>query len=238
MPGRATPKTAISTGSPPAAGDHGHSQSGDETEYIPSAAFTCSSNLPVHISRIHTNMTLDQAIQLALLATQIAPDTIRQRVIGTDAFSFGKSPDGLDILKPIPDKIRIIRDEVFTTGGPVSPASVGQKPADLMKAENARVSVQNGTQTPALASKTSDYFKGLGINVVDQSNSDLKSYSFLIVYSSKPYTVAYLAKLLDIPSSRILNRTDPNIAFDVAVILGNDWVKKTPTPLRCSEIHH
>jgi LCP family protein required for cell wall assembly len=179
---------------------------------------------------IHTNMTLDQAIQMALLVTQISPDTIRQRVIGTDAFSFGKSPEGLDILKPIPDRIRIIRDEVFTTGGPVSPASVGQNPAELMKAENARVSIQNGTQTPGLASRTSEYFKGLSINVVNETNSELKSLSFLIVYSSKPYTAAYLAKLLDIPSSRILNRTDPNIPYDVAVILGNDWVKKTPTP--------
>lgn len=182
-------------------------------------------------SGIHTNMTLDQAVQLALLVAQIPPDTIRQRVIGTDAFTFGKSPDGLDILKPIPDKIRLIRDEVFTTGGPVGPAAVAQDPAELMKAENARISVQNGTQTPGLASRTSQYFKSLGINVVEETNAELKSSTVLIMYSSKPYTAAYLAKMMNIPDSHIFSRSDPpNPQIDLAVILGNDWVTMTPTP--------
>ena len=180
---------------------------------------------------IHTNMSLNQAIQLALLVAQIPVDTIRQRVIGTDAFSFGTSPDGLSILKPIPDKIRLIRDEVFTTGGPVGPAAVAQNPSELMKAEAARISVQNGTQTPGLASRTSQYFKSLGLNVIEETNSELNNYSMIIMYTGKPYTAGYLAKLMDIPESRIFNRSDPpNPQVDIVVILGNDWVTKTPTP--------
>ena len=59
-----------------------------------------------------------------------------------DQVEFAKSPTGLDILIPIPDKIRLLRDEIFTTGGPAGPAAVDKDAAVLMKAENARVSVK------------------------------------------------------------------------------------------------
>ena len=56
-------------------------------------------------------------------------------VIGPNEISFGKSPDGLDILVPYPDRIRLIRDQVFTTGGPVGPAAIGQDAKTLAEAQ-------------------------------------------------------------------------------------------------------
>jgi anionic cell wall polymer biosynthesis LytR-Cps2A-Psr (LCP) family protein len=63
---------------------------------------------------ITTNLPLDQAIQLAVLAQQVPEENIKQGVIGSEHITFGKSPDGDDVLKPRPEQIRILRDEIFT----------------------------------------------------------------------------------------------------------------------------
>jgi LCP family protein required for cell wall assembly len=180
---------------------------------------------------IKTNLTIDQAVKLALLATQISTENIKKGVLGTTEVTFAKSSDGLDILIPIPDKIRLVRDNVFTTGGPVSPAAVGQDPKALMDAEKAKVSVRNGSTTSGLAAKTSTYLKGQGVNIVDEATAD-RAYEAteLVIYSGKPYTAQFLAKLFNIPSARILNKYDPNAQFDIVINLGRDWANKNPMP--------
>jgi hypothetical protein len=179
-------------------------------------------------SGISTNLSLDQIVQLALLAKDVPDEGIRSAIINSDDVTFGKSPDGLDILKPISDKIRIKRDEVFTTGGPVSPAAVTGDTTELMKQENARLSVQNATYTAGLASETATYFKEQGMNVVEETNAELTSTSMLIDYTGKPYTLNFLAKMMNIPTTRIYSRFDPNAQFDVAVVLGEDWAASNP----------
>ncbi len=181
---------------------------------------------------IHTNLTLQQAIQLALLVQQVPSDSIHQEVIGPQDATNGTSPDGLDILKPIMDKIRIKRDAIFTTGGPVGPAAISNSnPEDLMKAESAKISIQNATLTEGLAGRTSDFLKSKGMNIVDQSNAQLSSYTKIIIYSGKPYTLSYLAKLMNVPSAHIYNRvTADNPPADIVIVVGDDWAKSNPMP--------
>jgi len=121
-------------------------------------------------------------------------------------------------------------DEIFTTGGPVSPAAVASDPKELMVSENARVSVQNGTASPGLAGRTGDYLKSQGMNVAEETNTTLTPYTIIIDYSGRPYTVAYLAKLMNVPSNHIRSQYDPNATIDVAVQLGSDWVNQNPMP--------
>ncbi|GAP13423.1 transcriptional attenuator, LytR family [Longilinea arvoryzae] len=180
-------------------------------------------------SGIHTNLTLDQIIQLAWLMPQIDKQNIKSAVIGTDAVEFGKSPDGLDILRPIPDKVRLVRDEVFTTGGPVGPAAVAEDPVELMKAEAATVSLQNGTATAGLASKTTELLKPDGLNIVEETNADgIYDVTTIFVYGAKPYTVRYLIQKMGLENARVVNRYDPSVGYDIAVALGNDWAAKNP----------
>jgi LCP family protein required for cell wall assembly len=180
-------------------------------------------------SGIHTNMTLEQIIQLAWLMPQIDKDSIISRVIGTDAVEMGTSPDGLAILRPIPDQVRLVRDEVFISGGPVGPAAVGENPVELMKAEAARVSIQNGTLTAGLAGKTSELLKPDGLNVVEETNADgVYEFTTIFVYGPKPYTVQYLIEKMGLENARVVNRYDPNAVVDIAVALGNDWAAKNP----------
>jgi polyisoprenyl-teichoic acid--peptidoglycan teichoic acid transferase len=180
-------------------------------------------------SGIRTNLTLDEVIKLAWLAQQVPQENIKKAVIGTDAVSFGKSPDGLDILKPLPDKIRLIRDSIFTTGGPVGPAAVADDPVKLMKAEGAKVIIKNGTSVSGLANKTSDYLKAQGVNVVDTTNADqVYNNSMVYDYSGKPYTLRYLVDLMKIPTANVFSSYDPNTQADVVIVIGDDWATSNP----------
>ncbi len=174
-------------------------------------------------SGVHTNLTLDQIVQLALLAEQIPEENIKQAYIGSEQVEFATSPDGLDILRPIPDKVRIVRDEIFTTSGPVAPVEVSTDPTELMKLENARVSILNGTATGGLAGKTGDCLKSKGVNVTDVGDGQAQGATTMIIFSAKPYTAAYLAQLLSIPTSLIMNRYDPNATTDIQIIMGSEW---------------
>ncbi len=180
---------------------------------------------------IKTNLTLDQVIQLALLASQIPQDNIKKAVIGVNEVNFATSPDGLDILVPYPDKIRLLRDQVFTTGGPVGPAAVAQDPKELAVAENARITVLNGSAVGGMAAKTGTYLKDQGLNVIEEGNADqVYQNSTIIIYSAKPYTVSFLASMMEVGNARILNQYSPDAQTDVSVILGRDWAQKNPMP--------
>jgi LCP family protein required for cell wall assembly len=176
-------------------------------------------------SGISTNMTLTQVIQLAWLVQQIPEESIRHEVIGPPKdIEFGKSSDGQDINIPIPDQIRIKRDAIFTTGGPVGPAAIAGDPIELVKQENAKIIIKNGSQTDGLASKATDYLRGKGFNVADGANADQAySQSVIIDHSGKPYAVQALATLLGIENTRVLSRYDPNATVDVEVILGSTF---------------
>ena len=79
---------------------------------------------------VHTNLSLDQIIQLTLYAAQIPAESITHGLIPEDAAFGGMSPDGQSILIPIMDKIRAVRNATFATGGPLGPALVSSDPSE------------------------------------------------------------------------------------------------------------
>lgn len=198
--------------------------------------------LPVLVSRapvlyerlasgVQTNLTLDQAIRLAWLASQIPEENIKRGAINNEHVTFGTSPDGDQVLKPRPEQIRILRDEIFTAAGPVSPAMANAQPQDLMKAENARVTILNGAGTPGLATRTADYLSQLGLNVTSTGDApEPYSVTTIISYSGKPYTLRYLVDTMGIPNIRIYNRYDPANPVDIVVYLGYDWANTNNMP--------
>ncbi len=184
-------------------------------------------------SGIHTNMTLDEAIQLGLLALQIDGKNIQQKVIGPpDQVLLAKSPDGSqDILKPITEKIRQLRDELFAGSGAIAPSLVSTDPAGSLKAENARVTFLNGSGVSGMAARTGDYFKSQGVNVV--SNGDAGGYygaTTIIDYTGRPYTLKYLVDVMKIQPNQIQLEYNPGSDVDVAVYIGADWAQKNPMP--------
>ncbi len=180
---------------------------------------------------VNTNLTLEQAIKLAWLAQQVPEENIKRGVIGPpDQVLLVKSPEGDDVLKPIADKIRGLRDSIFFESGPASPAA-NMPPAEVISAENAKLRVLNGTATGGLAALSSDYLKSQGYNVVETGNADqLYTLTNLIDYTGNPYTLKYLSELMNVSSNQIYSRYDPASPVDVVVILGNDWAATNPMP--------
>lgn len=174
---------------------------------------------------IRTNISFGDAFALGMLALEIDRANIIQRVISPPEYvTFATSPEGLEILKPITNQIRILRDEVFTNSAMIGPVSVGGDPRQLMLDEGAAVGIYNGSVVSGLAGATEEYLLGLGVNVIEVGNADLVPSTTIYDYSGNPYTLQYLVDLFGIEGTRIFNSFDPDSTVDVAVILGSEWV--------------
>lgn len=191
-------------------------------------------------SGIKTNLDLNKVIQLAMFALDINRDNIDSYVIGAEYVEFGTSPDGLDILKPIPDKIRLLRDQAFTSGGAVGPAAYSDElisdPFSLVKTENARISIQNGSWATGLAGKTANYLREKQFNIVEETNGEATDITTIYLYNGKPYTVKAIYDLFaeaGLNEPRLYNRTDLTGELDITIVLGNDWAlydQQNPLP--------
>lgn len=179
---------------------------------------------------ITTNLSLEDAMQLAVLASQIDSADIKRGVISEKYVIFGRSPDDLAILIPIPDKIRELRDEIFTGDTGLGPLTVGS-PEERFAAEAARISIQNGTSDGNLSSRTQGFLSGLGANIVEVRAADAAlNQTVLVDHTGNPYTLEYLAQLMGVESTRIIHEFDPYNAVDVEVRLGSDWQASNSLP--------
>jgi polyisoprenyl-teichoic acid--peptidoglycan teichoic acid transferase len=181
---------------------------------------------------IHTNINnLQEAIQLGLLAMQINPASVKKGVIDFNMMIPAKSPEGLDILIPIMDKIRTLRDEIFSTGGAQAPIASPSANSTLVRDEAARIAIQNGTPNTGLAGKTSQYLRDQGMNIVQEANANQNiAITTIYIYNSKPYTLKFIADLMKVQPTNIWNKFDPNVGADILIMLGNDWATNNPLP--------
>ena len=185
---------------------------------------------------IKTNMPFDTALQLGVLARDIPIESIKQGVINYDMVALDNVVLGgqnASVLKPLPDKIRELRDQIFTTTGPLSPLAGQGDPTALMKADGARIRVLNGSVTPGLDVNTGNYLLGLGMSVTEVGAADNSGYNstIIVLHSPKLYTLKYLQAVFGITSStQILIRPDPASTVDIEVYLGNDWASNNPIP--------
>ncbi len=184
-------------------------------------------------SGINTNLNLDEVMKLGWLVMQIPYNQIYKGIISEKQINFGKSPDGLDVLKPLPDQIRLLRDEIFAPSGSISPIiSSDEDPQTLMAEEAAQIIILNGTFTVGLASQTSEYLQSLGADVIGTNDASDKPYQYTTIFdhTGNPYTLKYLVELMNISKYRVLSRYAPDSQSDVTVIVGNDWVANNPMP--------
>ena len=129
-------------------------------------------------------------------------------------------------------KIRLIKDEVFTTGGPISPLAKGD-PIALMQADKAHVGVLNGTYATNLDQRTATYFTSLGLSIAGTGRaSQLYSQTTVYMCSPKLYTLRYLVARGVITSGNQISfnakQCQSYQGIDVIVALGSDWVPKLP----------
>src|SRR5688572_1094938 len=183
-------------------------------------------------SGIHTNLSLNDAIKLAVLVQDIPKKHIRNAVIDHSMIQMGNVVLGgqrASIIRPIPDRIRVLRDRIFTTSGPLSPLARGDL-ATLMQADGARVRILNGTSTPLLDTRTGLYLSQQGMAVREFGKTKDTSRTTIILYSPKLYTLQYLIDIFGITNSTPIRiQPDPSQTVDIEIRLGTDWVSKLPS---------
>jgi LCP family protein required for cell wall assembly len=180
---------------------------------------------------IHTNMALMEAIKLAVMVNDIPKDDIRNAVIDHSMLTFGNTILGgqnASVMKPIPDKIRLLRDQIFTVSGPLSPMAEGQ-PSDLMLEDGARLRVLNGTSSPQLDARTRDYLVKRGMLVPEIGNTKAQSRTMIVLYSPKLYSLRFLMETFRITKgSQILIKPDASQTVDIEIRLGPEWTQILP----------
>ncbi len=174
-------------------------------------------------TNVRTNMTLEEAVQLALLAQDIPRESIETAVIDYDYVEPSITPDGRQVLVPNRDYIRQLRNQLFTD--PVPPTPQIQNLPALMAAEEARVAVQNGTPEFGLAGLTQEFLVENGVNVSEIDNADSATYrtTQIIDYGNHLNTRRFLIQLMGIPPLNVTNGETPEGDYDILIILGSDW---------------
>lgn len=183
-------------------------------------------------SGIKTNLTFEDALELAVLGKDISPQSIKTGVIdpqqGMAIFDNTiLGGEEASVLKPVMDKIRILRDEIFTTTGPTSPLAQGD-PANLMREEEARVRIVDGTFT-GLEQRAGALFQQYGMTVTELGPaSEAYSQTIIIVYGPKLYTIKWLQATFGIADRQIRFSPDPNQTVDIEIRLGSDIAPAIP----------
>ena len=185
-------------------------------------------------SGVRTNLTFDDIMRLGMLAKDIPLESIKKGVIDytmVQLDSLTVNGQNESILKPIPDKIRELRDEVFSTSGAISPMAKGDLLA-LAKQEGATIAVYNGSSVQGLAQKTADYFTSLGLNVVLVASANYQpGVTQIINHRGTLYTLRYFKELFSITSgSQISNKLDATSTADIDIVVADDWAARNPLP--------
>lgn len=182
-------------------------------------------------SGIHTNMSFEDALKLAMLVEDIPAENIRQGVIDSNmAIPAETTLNGVpaSVLRPVPDLIRILRDEIFVPGGPVSPLAQGDL-RTLMQADEAKVRIINNTFSAGLEERTARFLTAQGMQVVEYGiPTGASSRTVLITYSPKLYALRYLAEIFGAEGPQIVIQPDPTSNVDIEIRIGEDWISRLP----------
>lgn len=180
---------------------------------------------------IHTNMPLEDALKLAALVNDIPVENIKQGVINVNmAVPSMVMVNGVkaSVLRPVPDQIRILRDEIFVPGGPLSPLAQGNSLA-LMQADQARIRITNNSSIADLDKRTAFFLEEMGMQVVEYgTSSGTTSQTKLLLYAPKLYTLRYLTETFGIADHLIRIQMVTSETVDLEIRIGQDWAKKLP----------
>jgi polyisoprenyl-teichoic acid--peptidoglycan teichoic acid transferase len=178
---------------------------------------------------IQTNMGLNQLIQLAWKAREIPRENIEMVVVGPSHVTLEKAPDGQDILRPIPDRIRLLRDEALTSGGVLGP--IGEEDLSTRVAdEAASVMLLNASYQPDLGERTADWLRAQGFQVVGIGETDATTVSTVDLQGPAPYGLRFLFEAFGFTPGHIDHRYSPDAEMDLVLILGDDWANNNAMP--------
>lgn len=170
---------------------------------------------------IKTDLAVDQILALATLAQKVDRSTIRTAVIDNSCTSPWTTPQGGQVLIPLRDKMREMRDYVFAADLPQSAGNPQITPTP----ETATIVVLNGTSRAGLAGTTAQYLQSQGLAIAQYNNADRQDYAttIILINREKPATTARLLTLLGLPQSAATLTANPSAENDITIILGADY---------------
>ncbi|MGC9357074.1 MAG: LCP family protein [Anaerolineae bacterium] len=193
-------------------------------EMLPQLASRANEIFTTVEDSLATDLTLDEILALGGLALQVDRNEIRFGVIDEKCTNSWTTPTGGQVLIPIRDCMREVRNYVFGTSDTAGAPSVEE--------EEATVAVLNGTEEVGLASRTAQYLKENGLQIALFGNAEQQDYATttVILNRPKPATANRILELLGLPESALANGANPTADQDVLIILGADY-QGPPTPI-------
>jgi len=172
---------------------------------------------------LDTDLALDQIIALARLASEVDPDAIESGVIDERYTLFHETGDGQEVLILLRDKMRDLRNDIFTTEESIE--ATEENPGSELEAEAATIEVLNGTLITGLAADVTKRLHDEDLDVTHTGNADRQDIqeSLVVAHTDKPHTVQFIAKTLSLPQSAVVQGSDPAADYDISVILGADY---------------
>jgi LCP family protein required for cell wall assembly len=169
---------------------------------------------------ISTDFTPSEIVQLILFVKDLPTQNITRVVVDETAAQSWTTPEGAQVLIPIRDEVRKLRDKLYA---PPAPEDTQVTPTP----EQGRISVQNGTNTEGLAATAQASLKAKGFDVVEIGNATGDHPTTVIIdYHGRQQYVQQLANALGVPVSAISTTLDENNSLDALVILGDDYQAK------------
>lgn len=177
---------------------------------------------------IHTDMSLEQAIQLAWLAQEIDEKDIVRGAMGPNEAMPARSPSGEAILQPNPIRIRELRDKVFGAEVALSKRNI----QELLEGEAARIRFLNGTGSDELGAAAEEFLLTQGVPGLGslEAAEQVSNITRITDFTGNPYTVKYLVEILEINPRYIAIEYDPGSEIDIELVLGKDWARKLQEP--------
>ncbi len=172
---------------------------------------------------VETDLRLDQIIALARLASQVDLDDVRFGVVDEKYTVPHETEDGAKVLILLRDRMRELRDEIFTSEESAPDDEAG--PESRLDEEAATIEVLNGTLTQGLAADVTERLRESNLDVAHTDNADRQDVeeSLVVAHTDKTYTAHYIARLLDLPESAVVQGSAPAAEYDISLILGADY---------------
>jgi hypothetical protein len=134
--------------------------------------------------------------------------------------------EGIQVLVYEREKARPLINDLFRISTPeaepIETTQVGK-----LEAENARITIYNGTTVAGLAGRVSTFLAKQGLEVGEPQNATSSShqYTILNVYNDKPFTVDWLVNIFGIASENIIRHQQSLVArdVDISIVIGQDF---------------
>lgn len=167
-----------------------------------------------------TDLSMQQMLALAKLGTQIDRSRIKSAYIDQTMALPYETPEKDQVLIPLRDEIRKVRDSLLTSPVVASGTALPPEPP-------ASIVLQNGTVIAGLAGQTAEALKAKGFNIAQYGNSDDNRFDYaqtqILVYTGRTVAAQALADALQVPVSAVRPISGTNGGFDIKVILGADY---------------